>query len=123
VFEKLFDRFPNVRMASVENGSEFLADLQNKLTSTHHKMPGYFGEHPVETLKRHWWINPFWEDDVEEVAGLMGTDRVLFGSDWPHIEALPNPLDGVNDYKQFEPADQKKILLDNVSSLNVRRPA
>ncbi len=122
VFEKLFDRFPNIRMASVENGSEFLRDLQNKLASTHHKMPGYFAEHPVETLKRHWWINPFWEDDVEEVAGLMGTDRVLFGSDWPHIEALPNPLDGVNDYKQFAPADQKKILLDNVSSLNVRRP-
>ncbi len=85
-------------------------------------MPGYFQEHPVETLRRNWWINPFWEDDVEEVAQLMGADRVLFGSDWPHIEALPSPLDGISDYKLFSPQDQKRILFDNVTSLNARRP-
>ena len=34
VFDKLFERFPNVRVASVENGSEFLRDLFNKLRST-----------------------------------------------------------------------------------------
>ena len=122
VFDKLFTRFPNIRMASVENGSGFLQDVQKKLTSTHHKMPGYFQEHPVETLRRNWWINPFWEDDVEEVAQLMGADRVLFGSDWPHIEALPSPLDGISDYKLFSPQDQKRILFDNVTSLNARRP-
>ena len=42
VFDKLFERFPNVRVASVENGAEFLGDLFNKLRSTDHKMPGYF---------------------------------------------------------------------------------
>jgi hypothetical protein len=31
VFEKLFERFPNLRIASVENGSEFLPDLFKKL--------------------------------------------------------------------------------------------
>ncbi len=31
ILEKLFDRFPNVRVASVENGSEFLAPLFRKL--------------------------------------------------------------------------------------------
>ena len=24
---------------------------------------------------------------------LVGADRVLFGSDWPHIEGMPSPLD------------------------------
>ena len=33
------------------------------------------------------------EDDLESVIDWMGADRVLFGSDWPHIEALPEPLD------------------------------
>ncbi|MFM9036307.1 MAG: amidohydrolase family protein [Actinomycetota bacterium] len=122
VFEKLFDRFPNVRMASVENGSEFLGDACNKLTSTAKKMPGYFTEDPVETLRKNWWINPFWEDDVHEVARIMGTDRVLFGSDWPHIEGMPNPLDYLPELKAFEPNERRRILLDNVSELNTRKP-
>src|SRR5213082_2110595 len=33
VFDKLFERFPNIRIASVENGSEFLRDLFHKLQS------------------------------------------------------------------------------------------
>ena len=122
VFEKLFDRFPNLRMASVENGSEFLGDACNKLTSTAKKMPGYFTEDPVETLRRFWSINPFWEDDVHEVARIMGADRVLFGSDWPHIEGMPNPLDYLPELKAFDDVDRRRILLDNVTELNTPRP-
>jgi predicted TIM-barrel fold metal-dependent hydrolase len=122
VFEKLFDRFPNVRMASVENGSEFLGDACNKLTSTAKKMPGYFSEDPVETLRTNWWINPFWEDDVHEVARIMGADRVLFGSDWPHIEGMPDPLNYLPELKAFSDEDQRRILLDNVTELNTPRP-
>lgn len=118
VFAKLFDRFPRLRFASVENGSDFLRDALKKLDSTHHKMPGYFTTHPTETFRRHWWINPFWEDDVAEVVELMGADRVLFGSDWPHIEGMPRPLDYLPELKVFDDADRRRILLDNVTELN-----
>jgi predicted TIM-barrel fold metal-dependent hydrolase len=122
VFEKLFDRFPNIRMASVENGSSYLRDAIDKLGSTHHKMPGYFTTHPVETLRQNWWINPFWEDDPHELVELMGADRVIFGSDWPHIEGMPQPLDYVSELKAFDDADRRRILLDNVTELNTPRP-
>lgn len=117
-FDKLFDRFPNVRLASVENGSEFLGDLFRKLRATDKKMPGYFSENPVETFKRNVWINPFWEDDVNETAELMGVDRVIFGSDWPHIEGMPHPLDYVPELAKFSDADQQRILRDNARELN-----
>jgi len=123
IFDELFVRFPNLRVASVENGSEFLADLFKKLRSTSRKLPGFFKEDPVETFRRHVWINPFWEDDVEEVVELMGPDRVVFGSDWPHIEGLPNPVDYTVELKVFDEATRRRILLDNVSELNERRPA
>jgi predicted TIM-barrel fold metal-dependent hydrolase len=74
--------------------------------------------HPVETLKQHWWINPFWEDDVSQIVELMGADRVIFGSDWPHIEGMPRPLDYLSELKSFDDADRRRILLDNVSELN-----
>ena len=122
IFEKLFDRHPNLRMASIENGSTFLADLIAKLRSTTKKMPGYFTEDPVTTLQRHWWINPFWEDDVNEVVRLIGAERVLFGSDWPHIEGMPEPLDYVPELAKLTEAERKAVLLDNVVELNTPRP-
>ena len=66
-------------------------------------MPGYFAEDPVVTFRRHVWINPFWEDDVDEIVDLMGDDRVIFGSDWPHIEGLPEPTDWVTELQKLPP--------------------
>jgi len=123
VFEKLFDRFPNLRVASVENGSDYLADLFKKLRSTAKKMPGYFKEDPVDTFRRHVWINPFWEDDVYEITELMGAERVIFGSDWPHIEGMPQPLDYVAELSKFDPATRRRILRENTRELNELRPA
>jgi predicted TIM-barrel fold metal-dependent hydrolase len=123
VFEKLFDRFPNLRIASVENGSDYLADLFKKLGQTAKKMPGYFKEDPVETFKRHVWINPFWEDDVYEITAHMGPERVIFGSDWPHIEGMPQPLDYVAELAQLDPAAKRRILRENTRELNELRPA
>jgi predicted TIM-barrel fold metal-dependent hydrolase len=122
VFEKLFDRFPNLRVASVENGSDYLADLFKKLRSTAKKMPGYFKEDPVDTFRRHVWINPFWEDDVYEITELMGPERVIFGSDWPHIEGMPQPLDYVAELANFDPATKRRILRENTRELNELRP-
>ena len=122
VFEKLFDRFPNLRIASVENGSDYLSDLFKKLRSTAKKMPGYFKEDPVESFKRHVWINPFWEDDVDEITALMGPERVIFGSDWPHIEGMPEPLDYVDELSKFDAAAQRRILRENTRELNELRP-
>jgi predicted TIM-barrel fold metal-dependent hydrolase len=123
VFDQLFQRFPNVRIASVENGSEFLADLFRKLRSWHRKIPGFFSEDPVEVFRRNVWINPFWEDDVYEIADLMGTDRVIFGSDWPHIEGMPEPLDYARELKDFDDDARRLILHDNAVELNTLRLA
>ena len=121
-FDKLFDRFPNVRVASVENGSEFLGDLFKKLRSTARKMPGYFTDDPVESFRRNVWINPFWEDDVYEVVDLMGADRVIFGSDWPHIEGMPRPLDYLPEVKELDDESQRLVMRDNARVLNARTP-
>lgn len=121
VFDRLFERFPNLRIASVENGSGFLPGLFKQLRSVARKMPGYFHEDPVESLRRHVWINPFWEDDVHEVVDLMGDDRVVFGSDWPHIEGMPRPLDYAVELKEFDGATRRRILRDNAEELNTAR--
>jgi predicted TIM-barrel fold metal-dependent hydrolase len=116
-FDKLYERHPGLRIASVENGSEFLGDLFRKLRSVSKKYVGWFGEDPVELFRRHVWVNPFWEDDVREVVSYMGADRVIFGSDWPHIEGMPRPLDYVAELDGFDDAAQLRILRDNAREL------
>jgi predicted TIM-barrel fold metal-dependent hydrolase len=122
-YEKLFERFPNLRIASIENGAEFLPDLFRKLRQSRDRMRGYYAQDPGELFRRHVWINPFWEDDVNEVAEYMGVDRVIFGSDWPHIEGLPEPLDYLQDLERFNDDEKRLILRDNARVLNTPAPA
>ena len=77
---------------------------------------------PRVQFKEHVWINPFWEDDVYEVAEYMGTDHVIFGSDWPHIEGMPQPLDYLTELENFSDEDRLKILRDNARALNTPQP-
>jgi predicted TIM-barrel fold metal-dependent hydrolase len=122
VLENHLVRFPNLRIASVENGAQFLPEFFRKLASVAHKVPGYFADDPADIFREHVWINPFWEDDVHEVLHYMGPERVLFGSDWPHIEALPAPLDYLRELKDVDAAARQRIIHDNVVELTQRRP-
>jgi len=53
----------------------------------------------------------------------MGPERVIFGSDWPHIEGMPQPLDYVDELVEFDAAAQRRILRENTCELNELRPA
>lgn len=123
MLEQLFTRFPNVRIASIENGAEFLPDLVRKLRSTAKKIPGWWpDDDPVAQLREHVWVSPFWEDDAAAVAEVLGADRVLFGSDWPHIECIPEPRDYEATLTAFDEADRRRILHDNVAEVMTLRP-
>ena len=91
VCQGLFDRFPNVRVASIEAGAEWVPALVKKLAKAYGQMPSAFASDPVETFRRHVWVAPFYEDDLAVLKDVLGVDRLLFGSDWPHAEGLAEP--------------------------------
>ncbi|MDX9698735.1 MAG: amidohydrolase family protein [Rhodocyclaceae bacterium] len=112
-----FDRFPNLRVASLENGSSWLRPLLQRLDTTYHKMPKSFKRDPVEAFRQHVYVSPFYEDAVEDVIKMVGEDRVLFGSDWPHPEGLGNPMDFLKDIKSLSPEQTRKIMSTNLKEL------
>ena len=81
-------RFPNLRIASVENGSDWVAHLMSALERAYGQMPQQFDEHPVDVFRRNIYINPFWENDIAALVDLVGADRVVFCSDYPHPEGI-----------------------------------
>ncbi len=113
----VFDRHPGVRVASLENGSDWLEPLLKRFESAYHRLPQEFKEHPVETFKRHVYVAPFYEDPVKRVCELIGADRVLFGSDWPHPEGLANPIDFFNDIGTLTAAEQQLVMSTNLKNL------
>lgn len=119
--ERMYTRFPNLRIASVENGADYLDMLFRKLKQQAKKSPSWFDEDPVELFRQHVWMNPFWEDNVYEIIELMGADHVIFGSDWPHIEGMPTPLDYLEEVKNLNDGDLQLVMRDNTRYLNVPR--
>ncbi len=119
--ERMYTRFPNLRIASVENGADYLDMLFRKLKQQAKKSPSWFDEDPVELFRQHVWMNPFWEDNVYEVIELMGSDHVIFGSDWPHIEGMPTPLDYLEEVEDLNHDDLQLVMRDNTRYLNTLR--
>jgi predicted TIM-barrel fold metal-dependent hydrolase len=119
----LFQRFPNLRAASIEMGSHWVPWLIQSLRRAYGITPQAFPEDPVETFRRHVWVSPFHEDDVPLLRDLLGADRLVMGSDWPHAEGLADPTDYVRELAGFPPAEVRMVMRENAAALAQRRPA
>jgi predicted TIM-barrel fold metal-dependent hydrolase len=113
----LFDRFPGLRVATIESGSEWVAGLLAKLEKAHGQMPDRFRSDPVEQLRRHVWVAPYYEDDLERLKQRLGADHVLFGSDYPHAEGLAVPTDFVRDLEGYDEAEVRLVMRENAMGL------
>ncbi len=113
----VFDRHPTLRVAVLEQGSGWVRDLVRRMRIAYGKMPQAFGRDPVESFREHVWVAPFYEDDLVELRDLIGTERILFGSDWPHPEGVERPADWLEDLGAFSPDEQRRILRDNLAEL------
>jgi predicted TIM-barrel fold metal-dependent hydrolase len=110
-------RFPDLKVSVIENGSAWLVPLLDELASVYKKQPkGFLGD-PVEEVKNRIHISPFWEEDMFELSQIVGVDRVLFGSDYPHPEGLADPVTYVDALKKFSEPDVAKIMGGNLARL------
>ncbi|HVN37062.1 MAG TPA: amidohydrolase family protein [Myxococcota bacterium] len=117
VVDGAFHRNPKLRVASIENGSDWLHWLVKRLRKLANQTPSAFHEDPLDTVRRHVWVTPYLEDDLSALADLIGVERILFGSDWPHGEGVAHPLDFAKELSAFGAADQQRILRENCLEL------
>src|SRR3546814_17871428 len=104
----VFDRHPNIRVVSAENGSMWMEHLVHMLNRAYGQLPKAFKRHPVEALREHVYVAPYYEDDLLRLRALPGIDRILFTSDYPHPQGLEQPPEFLDEITCFSPADQKK---------------
>src|SRR5262249_61688057 len=79
--------------------------------------PWLFDEDPADTIRRHVWITPYYEEDLRKLADSIGVARVLFGSDWPHGEGLARPMDFLKELHAFTDDEVRAVMRENALAL------
>jgi len=125
IANRLFERYPNLRLASVETGSDWVFHLFDKMKKSFGQHPTAYPEDPRETFARHVWVSPYYEEDLGAMRDLIGADHMLMGSDWPHAEGLADPVAFIKDLDNhgFSHDDARLVMRENGLVLAQRRPA
>jgi len=119
---QLFRRFPRLRVASIETGSDWVFHLFSKLKKSFGQTPYLYPEDPRETFRRHVYVSPFYEDQLGALRDLIGAERILMGSDYPHVEGLADPASYIKDLEnfQFTPGECETVMRANGYQLATR---
>jgi predicted TIM-barrel fold metal-dependent hydrolase len=110
-------RHPTLKIAVIENGSAWVAPLMAQLADLYKKQPhGFLGD-PVQAVRDSIHVSPFYEEDLSELTDLIGVERVLFGSDYPHPEGLAHPSTYLDALASLGEEEKVKIMGGNLSRL------
>ena len=97
VTDLLFERFPRLKIASVEAGCGYAPYLMDRLDAKHEAFRALVNmpKKPSEYIKQNcYFVAEPRERTIEEVLRLVGEDRVVWGSDYPHVDAVGFGPDG-----------------------------
>jgi predicted TIM-barrel fold metal-dependent hydrolase len=122
VFYNFFARFPNVKILSAENGAEWVPGVLAKMDKVRgiakngYWPAGQLKERPSAIFKRHIGVVAYPEDDIKGIIdGCDGdADWIIMGSDYPHSEGVPAPIDFVKEGCAGLSAEQvRKVMYEN----------
>lgn len=119
ILHNLFGRFPGLEVLSVENGSlwvPYVLKAMDKMKGMGRNGPWLGGRvdgRPSEIFRRHVTVSPYHEEDLVALIELIGPDRVVLGSDYPHPEGLKNPADFADGLTSLDSADVERVMRHN----------
>lgn len=118
IYHNFFERFPKLRIASVENGANWVPSFLEKMDKMRGMAKngywpcGQLKERPSAIFKRHCYAVAYPEDDVKGVVERIGTaDCILMGSDYPHAEGVPEPRDFFHEALTELPPEQARAIM------------
>ena len=123
VADGLFDRIPDLKLLCVEAGcgwAPFLMDrLDEKFEFFGDTMPVKLELQPSEYLRRNvWYVAEPEERTIDATLDLVGEDRVMWGSDFPHIDSSLEAATRIHrSLADLSPARRAAVLGGNAATL------
>ncbi|MGE0881095.1 MAG: amidohydrolase family protein [Acidimicrobiia bacterium] len=120
IFHNLFTRFPNLKVGIIEHGSVWapyaLRKMDHGFMMGRPAQNGKLTERPSDVFRKHFVVAPYPEEGLARVLDILPVDNLVFGSDFPHPEGLPDPVTYVNQLTDLSEADQRKIMSTNLAN-------
>lgn len=110
ILQGLFARFPNIHLLLSEQGTVWVPYIVRKMDHAflmgRRATWGKLEMRPSEYFRRHVKVAPYPEENVDRVVEAAGIEPVVFGSDFPHGEGLPDPMLYLSQLRNFGPDGQ-----------------
>jgi uncharacterized protein len=121
VADGLFDRFPRLKVLCVEAGCGWAPYIMDRMDEKYAHLGWTFPTKlkPSDYLRRNIWVVAEPEErTIGAVMDLMGEDRVLWGSDFPHIDStLEAPRLIRESAASLGPERRAKLMGENARAL------
>jgi len=91
IVDGLYDRFPKLKVVSVEAGCGYAPYLMDRLDAKYEAFREIvqLDLKPSEYIRRNcYFVAEQGERTIDAALEFVGRDRILWGSDYPHIDAL-----------------------------------
>ncbi|CAA0119414.1 Uncharacterised protein [BD1-7 clade bacterium] len=120
ICHNVFGRFPNLKVSIIEFGSDWvettIKNLDKIYRMSEHKTKWTYGKPeamPSELFKRHFWVVPYYEENIPALVDLIGAERVINGSDFPHPEGLEHPAEMTAEMSGLDDGVIRRVMRDN----------
>lgn len=121
VLDGLFDRYPGVKVVSVEAGCGYAAYLMDRLDEKYHffDWASSLKMKPSEYIQRNcYFVAEPEERTIGAMLELVGRDHILWGSDYPHIDSRLDARELINgSLKNLSAGLQSRVLGENAQEL------
>jgi predicted TIM-barrel fold metal-dependent hydrolase len=119
ILQGWFARFPKMQLLLSEQGTVWAPYIIRKLDHAfmmgRRATWGKLTMRPSDYFKQHCFVAPFPEENVDRVVEAVGIEPIVFGSDFPHGEGLPEPQAYLGQLKNFSDDQVKTVMRDNLA--------
>lgn len=91
IVDQLFERFPRLKIVSVEAGCGYAPYLMDRLDAKFDALRQLVAlpRRPSEYIRSNcYFVAEQGERTIDMALNLVGDDRIMWGSDYPHVDAL-----------------------------------
>jgi predicted TIM-barrel fold metal-dependent hydrolase len=119
ILQGFFNRYPNVRFLLSEQGTVWVPYFVRKMDHAYFMGRrvtwGKLEMRPSEYFRKHIVVAPFPEENVDRVIEAVGVEPLVFGSDFPHGEGLPDPAAYLAQLQHCDDDQKRAILRGNLA--------
>ncbi|CAM4197703.1 amidohydrolase family protein [Pseudoalteromonas byunsanensis] len=114
----VFERNPNLKTAFLEAGCSWVAHWLWRLDNIcYNEFPSLTKNNikmlPSEYFKRHCWVGLEIGEPIADTLNIIGHQKLIFGSDYPHPDHLHFDLASIQDEMPILSTEQIRDILEN----------